>query len=555
MAGVVEFASVDCCSALRRRKRAVLEVELDSCASGFSGVGLALRLGLSLASVPAVLFLVSPDSFCVQTRILSSLSASEAVVFVDDEVLARVSAQEQWTFARHSAASCAWDVVLVSLEGGAVGEAQLSSALEGWEALLASSLRCDGRPVRAKERGRVVGGGADQRIVLTCGGGREGQQVGFVTAQTEIRIQRKLTPSSLGETPALVRCPQLDDVQGHVLLQAGPKEAVAAIEAAAKQANLVVYHASGLDLLLNRRHCELLSSHLNVVWGLDVVCCADDDPESSAPLLRRAVAWLSCGKRVVAVVANPTRLAPSIRALFHVIARPTRSHDAQAAIDALEASRKMFLCGAAQVVGAEEAIATLESVLLSGGGGSVILSGQSGTGKTLLSDVCAASMPHVRGTLARLVHCYMGESERALAALFNEARQGKLLVILDDVDALLKGPTGRGLQLQLARELSRKECRALLTCRFPDDTLSALATRVVALKMPDAKSRAHLFASLAGLQDEQLLNVVVEKSNQLSHAECVQVVKLARLEWLLNNDEELLLKHFESAFNSIGPFS
>jgi SpoVK/Ycf46/Vps4 family AAA+-type ATPase len=147
--------------------------------------------------------------------------------------------------------------------------------------------------------------------------------------------------------------------------------------------------------------------------------------------------------------------------------------------------------------------------------------------------------------------------EHSLATLFSEARQTKSLVVLDDADALLRGPTGRGLQLQLARELARSDNRILMTCRVADEGLAALATRVVALQMPIAAERRKLFENVTEdcVVESKLMDELVEKSEHFSHAECVRVVRLARIEWLVSEDKDRLNRaHFEAAFRTIGPF-
>lgn len=567
-ANSLEFACASSCSALNRRKRAVLNVDLASCVVGWSGIGLALRLGFSLSKhVPARLFLLAEKGVCVDCRILSSLSSSHAVVFVEDDAFDRVTQCEgAWKYVRQPPAEKSWDVVNIFLSRGAVGEAALNAALAGWEMLVAAGLR-DGAFPKASDSARLHGGGVSEHVSIVCGGGGgglHGQTRGFVSANTTIRIQRQCFSPSFGLRTAFPRhssiaCEPLRQLLeapkgGLLLLQAG-HEAVSLIEDLAHKAGLLPCHVSALDLVLDRNRQALVPKHLNVVWRLDQVCCADDDPESAGPLFRRAVHWLTSqsSARVVAVVPNPARVAPAVRAVFPTVGRLAGSSDEHAVAEAAAAARELLMRSVANTVGLEDAMDAICQVLLSSNG-SVILCGESGTGKSLLVEACASSTPHVRGSLATLVHCYLGESERALAALFSEARQNKLLVLLDDVDSLLRGPTGRGLQLQLARELAKGECRALLTCRTADEALSALATRLVALKMPDAVSRGTLFEKLVGSTVVAGLSELVERSSLLSPAEIVRVVKIARLHQMLLEDKALEMKHFERALNAMGPF-
>jgi hypothetical protein len=76
--------------------------------------------------------------------------------------------------------------------------------------------------------------------------------------------------------------------------------------------------------------------------------------------------------------------------------------------------------------------------LVHGTGLAVLFSGPSGTGKTLAASVLArdVGLDLYRVDLAQVVSKYIGETEKNLAAVFDEARVGNAILFFDEADAL-----------------------------------------------------------------------------------------------------------------------
>ncbi len=544
---------------LARRKRPVLECQMDSVRiRGYGGLGLALRLGLSLAAVPPRLYLEG-GGMVVECVLLADLTPGDRV-FVEERLVERLSSVPQWSgrrFPPPTEDASGWTLVLLSFKRGCVAEALLQASLSRvWEDVVAEALR--GNMVRQGCEGVLVGTGLQEAFSLECGG-KEGQVTGRVTDATEIRIQRRRGGDGDGGGAAVATCAPLTDLcskrqEGIMLIEAGGMsvaEMESAVDACVKSGNIIAHHVSAAEVARGQAK-SLFAGHVSVLWHLDEVCNADDDPDEAGRILRMFRVWLTArpatGCRLVAVVRNAVRLAGSIRALFPAVVRMCRS--AQSNVDSalLKQQLKLALQG---FVGSEDATLAIEELLL--GEGSVMLVGPSGTGKSMLCDACCKCTPHVRGTLGSLVQCFIGESERALVNLFAGARQSGALVVLDDVDALLLGPTGRGLELQLARELQRGGCRVILTCRTLDSALAALVRHVVQLRQPDESARRQLIAVTCS--DAALTEELVAKTDQFSQAECVRLGRLAKLQCLAAGDTALSRAHYELALEMLGPFS
>ena len=78
----------------------------------------------------------------------------------------------------------------------------------------------------------------------------------------------------------------------------------------------------------------------------------------------------------------------------------------------------------------------------------VLFSGDSGTGKTLAAEVIASelSAPLIKVDLARVVSKWIGETEKNLSAVFDEARSMHAVLFFDEADALFgrRGEVQRG---------------------------------------------------------------------------------------------------------------
>ncbi len=532
--------------ALPRPKRSALDCLLDKeRVTACAAVGFARQLGLSLEVVPPTLFLVDGD-VVVECQLLPSISSTDCA-FVDERHIARLDRVSRWTCRLDPPLvpdEWSWDVVLVTFRRGCVAEAVLCAAMpRSWEKMVTNALV--DRVTQKHDSGTLMGPGFCERFSIECIGS-EKQVSGRVTDVTQVRFQR------LRRSECRPRCELLTDAlangcEGVLLVEVGSEEPKA-VRAALDRllAGRTAYHVSAVDVVCGRIVSALGERHVTVLWRLEEVCSSEDDPDEVKSATRTVTAWLQHRPRVagdclIAVVRSVTKLTLSVRALF---SRAVFSLGATVRDPAIISKElELALCEAMGVDGAK---AALVSLLLRDAANSLVLVGPAGTGKSLLCSACVACFPCVRGTLDTLVQCYIGESERALASLFASARQGHALVVLDDVDTLLRGPTGRGLELQLARELQRGGCRVLLTCRVLDSALAALVGQVVVLGQPDGAVRHRLlerFCANAGVLDE-----LVQRTDHFSHAECVRLGRLAEL--CSGTARATAMSHFETALES-----
>ena len=142
-----------------------------------------------------------------------------------------------------------------------------------------------------------------------------------------------------------------------------------------------------------------------------------------------------------------------------------------------------------------------------GRGTSVLLAGPSGTGKTLAAEVMAHAMglDLCRVDLSSVVSKYIGETESNLAAVFDAAEQGGVVLLFDEADALfgkrsqVKDAHDRHANVEVSYLLQRLESfhgLAVLTTNLKDDVDHAFLRRfhaVIDLPFPDAELRRRLW--------------------------------------------------------------
>ena len=145
-----------------------------------------------------------------------------------------------------------------------------------------------------------------------------------------------------------------------------------------------------------------------------------------------------------------------------------------------------------------------------GRGLSVLFSGPPGTGKTLLAGVLARALGRAvyRVDLSRIVDKYIGETEKNLAKVFDEAERAQAILLFDEADSLfakrtaVKSSNDRYANLEvnfLLQRLEKFEGVSILTTNFVNSIDDAFQRRIrfkLEFPMPDAALRADLWRRL-----------------------------------------------------------
>ncbi len=145
-----------------------------------------------------------------------------------------------------------------------------------------------------------------------------------------------------------------------------------------------------------------------------------------------------------------------------------------------------------------------------GRGLSVLFYGPPGTGKTMAACIIASvlGLDLFRVDLSRIMSRYVGETEKNLARVFDEAERGRVMLLFDEADALftkrtqVKSSVDRYANLEVAYLLQRMENFegvSVLTTNVESHLDDAFKRRIryrVYFPMPDGPTRGKLFSSL-----------------------------------------------------------
>jgi len=145
-----------------------------------------------------------------------------------------------------------------------------------------------------------------------------------------------------------------------------------------------------------------------------------------------------------------------------------------------------------------------------GRGLSVLFYGPPGTGKTMAACIIASvlGLDLFRVDLSRIMSRYVGETEKNLAKIFNEAEKGRVMLLFDEADALftkrtaVKSSVDRYANLEVAFLLQRMENFegiTVLTTNVEANLDDAFKRRIryrVYFPMPDAETRGRLWQSM-----------------------------------------------------------
>ncbi len=145
-----------------------------------------------------------------------------------------------------------------------------------------------------------------------------------------------------------------------------------------------------------------------------------------------------------------------------------------------------------------------------GQGMPVMFSGPPGTGKTLLAGVLARELGRAlyKVDLSRIVDKYIGETEKNLGRVFDEAERAQAMLLFDEADSLfakrtdVKSSNDRYANLEVNYLLQRLESFdgiSVLTTNFPSSIDEAFQRRIrfkLAFPMPDPAMRLTLWRKL-----------------------------------------------------------
>lgn len=145
-----------------------------------------------------------------------------------------------------------------------------------------------------------------------------------------------------------------------------------------------------------------------------------------------------------------------------------------------------------------------------GKGISVLLHGPSGTGKTMVAGLLAAELglPLFRVDLSRVLSKWIGETERNLGKLFDDAQAQGAVLLFDEADSLfakrteVKTSNDRHANLEvnyLLQKMEEYDGVAILTTNFEGGIDEAFKRRLrfkIAFPFPDAPARAELWQAM-----------------------------------------------------------
>ncbi len=151
-----------------------------------------------------------------------------------------------------------------------------------------------------------------------------------------------------------------------------------------------------------------------------------------------------------------------------------------------------------------------------GRGLSCLFIGPPGTGKTMVTALIAKTLGRelYRVDLSRVISKWIGETEKNLARVFDEAEKAQVILLFDEADALfgsrteVKGSNDRFANMEINYLLQRMESfdgMSLLTTNFAKSIDDAFKRRLkfrVDFPMPDAEQRARLWAAMLPEQAE-----------------------------------------------------
>lgn len=154
----------------------------------------------------------------------------------------------------------------------------------------------------------------------------------------------------------------------------------------------------------------------------------------------------------------------------------------------------------------------LEKKISYGKGLSILFSGSPGTGKTMVAGIIANEMglEIYRVDLSRIISKYIGETEKNLSNLFDEAEKSNAILLFDETDALfsqrtsVKDSKDRGANLEISYLLQRMENHngiCIMTTNYIENIDKAFFRRINYIfyfSKPNKENRKKIWKNIFG---------------------------------------------------------
>lgn len=185
----------------------------------------------------------------------------------------------------------------------------------------------------------------------------------------------------------------------------------------------------------------------------------------------------------------------------------------------------------------------------------VLLYGPPGTGKTLLARALATKLnyPLLARSIGDLLHSYIGESEKAIEKMFEDAKRLQpCIIFLDEIDALFGVGMGKKMSAQLSLKFDEMVSLGLsilvIGATNHVERIDKSLLRIgrfeldIHIGVPDREDCWSILSSLGVSED--IINAIVDRVVGMTGAEITQYVQTARQKLLESREPKLSINHF-----------
>ena len=510
-----------------------------------------------------------------------SLPKSLENVFIQKKHMSEVPNGKRWFLERRLKKQDAvlWKMIVVTLKGGIFDEARLQIHHPGWRDV-----------VRGLFRGKIFG--CDEFVIVSmadyevemrvqCYG--EKRDFGMVCSASTIRFQSLYNDCHVAECSCSALPSLMQDGQSRsfVLLlreSFSVESCLSMIERYCKDSRHQVMWYSDVQTLLRTEHSNPFNGtgQVLVLSGLEDAFASTDHAEQ-IPDLSMLLEWVlsrSDDSFVVCLSSkDSSTIHPQICSHFTEVLHCIKSVDSSLR---KKTSKELPWEVMDEVVGHEEVKTALrkmvEAVIDRGECGSCLLIGSSGTGKSLFCDTLGKLVGQDRvykGSIPSLINSYIGESERALSNMFQQARDNApSVVIVDDMDMVFgsskKKVRESRLFSQFMQELEKTKSgvAVLMTCKLSgmvDTSLvqSGRVEHVCFLNTPTKEERVIMTKKrlreieCVDALDKFDFDALSEHCVGFTGADVEKMMRLASLQCMLDGDDMIKLKHVEDAIQQL----